>query len=391
MELVTEKSKCCGCQVCGAVCPKKAIEFREDDEGFLYPHIDKEKCIECGLCKKMCAFQTSLQNKETFCTKFQNLYAVKHKDLNVRMSSRSGGIFTAISDIVLENDGVVYGAMYDKNMEVAHVRAETKEKRNQMRGSKYVQSKTDIEIYSMVKKDLQEGRIVLYSGTSCQVASLRSFLNNKKYDNLICMDIVCHGVPSPKVYRDYLKYWEEKLGNKISDFDFRNKKDYGWAGHVESIFTEKQKVNSCLYTMLFYQHNVLRPACYVCPYKGLEHPGDITIADYWGIDRAAPGFSDNKGVSLVLVNTEVGKEYFDKALKEYESIEAIPTEIEKSMQPPLKEPFKEPDNREAFWEDYNLHGFNYVVKKYAGNSWKWIVKYRIKKILMDLQLYKVKR
>lgn len=388
MELISEKNQCCGCEVCGAVCPKKAITFNEDEEGFLYPTINEYKCCDCGQCKRACAFQTSKKNKNEFNKKFEKIYAVKHRDHDVRMKSRSGGIFTAISDIVLEKGGVVYGATYDESMEVVHVRAETKEVRNQMRGSKYVQSKTDSEIYSKIKQDLQEKREVLYSGTSCQIAALKSFLGSK-YNNLICIDIVCHGVPSPKVFRDYLKYWEVKTGEKIRDFDFRNKKDYGWAGHVESVFTKNKKKDSCLYTMLFYQHNILRPSCYVCPYKGLEHPGDITIADYWGIDVAAPGFSDNKGVSLVLVNTELGEKYFQGALNDYQSIEAIPTEIEKSMQPPLKEPFKEPVNRVDFWNDYNLHGFNYIAQKYAGNSWKWIIKYRLKKILMDLKIYKV--
>jgi coenzyme F420-reducing hydrogenase beta subunit len=387
MELLERKDNCCGCEACSAVCPHNAISMKIDEEGFLYPEINNESCVDCGLCKKVCAFNATLENKESTCNKFKNLYAVKHKDLDIRMNSRSGGIFTAISDIVLENDGLVYGAAFSENLDVLHIRAENKTTRNEMRGSKYVQSKTDKEIYKEVEKDLEAGKKVLYSGTSCQVAVLKSFLK-KEYENLITVDIVCHGVPSPKVYKDYLSFWEKRAKRKITSIDFRNKKSYGWAGHIETLSAGKKRINSCIWTTLFYQHNILRPSCYICPYKGLSHPGDITIADYWGIDKALPGFSDNKGVSLVLINTEKGREYFDNALP---VIDAVATDIEKSMQTPLKEPFKSPQSRKEFWEDYKNFGFEFIVKKYAKNHYVLEMKYVIKKILMDLNIHKVKR
>lgn len=387
MELLEKKDNCCGCEACSAVCPYNAITMKTNDEGFLYPEINNEICVDCGLCKKVCAFKATLENKESTCNNFKNLYAVKHKDLDTRMNSRSGGVFTAISDKVLEDGGLVYGAAFSENLDVLHIRAENKTTRNQMRGSKYVQSKTDKEIYKEVEKDLKTGKKVLYSGTSCQVAALKAFLN-KNYENLITIDVVCHGVPSPKVYKDYLNFWEKRTKKKITSIDFRNKKSYGWAGHIETIIAGKKRINSCIWTTLFYQHNILRPSCYVCPYKGLAHPGDITIADYWGIDNALPGFSDNKGVSLVLINTEKGRKYFDDASY---MIDAVETNIEKSMQTPLKEPFKIPQNREEFWDDYKNFGFGFVVKKYAKNHRVWKVKYIIKKILMDFNFYKVKR
>lgn len=351
-----EKNKCCGCQACAASCPTGSIEMVEDEEGFLYPQINFTTCIHCDKCEKNCPIVKREKGNE-----FIKCYAVKHKDTGVRSASRSGGIFTAISDIVLEKGGVIYGAKLTESLEVKHIRCMSQTERNSMRGSKYVQSVTDKTIYENVKKDLIKGREVLYSGTSCQVAALKSYLGIE-YKNLLCMDIVCHGVPSPKVFRDYIKYQSSKMKKPITNVDFRNKKSYGWAGHVETITTDGgRKKDSCLYTMLFYQHKILRPVCYVCPYKGLMHPGDLTIADYWGIDKALPGFSDNKGVSLVLVNTHKGNDVLELA-KHQSTIEAIETDINKSMQPPLKEPFKEPANRDLFWADYQQNGFEYIAK-----------------------------
>lgn len=292
------------------------------------------------------------------------VYAVKHKDGEIRANSRSGGIFTAISDQFLDG-GAVYGCVLNDDLMVRHVRTESKSARDKMRGSKYVQSRMG-DCFKQVKEDLDNGKKVLFSGTSCQVSGLRCFLQ-KEYDNLFCLDIVCHGVPSPKVWMDYLKWWEQKKG-KIDTVDFRNKKRYGWADHVESIyFASGRSKDSRIFTTLFYGHNCLRPSCYECPYKQLSHPGDITIADYWGIGKAAPGFSDNKGVSLVLVNSEKGAKAFDLAK---ESLIWKETRIEDSMQPPLKGPFKKPESREQFWNDYKRLGFQKIAEKYGRLSFK---------------------
>ena len=285
------------------------------------------------------------------------VFAVKHKDETTRANSRSGGIFTAISDQFL-NDGVVYGCVLDDKFNARHVRVEDNTGRDKMRGSKYIQSKIG-DCFKQVKQDLDEGRKVLFSGTSCQVAGLHCFLQ-KDYTNLLCIDIVCHGVPSPKVWHKYLD-WISK-GKKVTEVDFRNKSDFGWAAHVETIKMDDDKVDSEVFKNLFYGHNVLRPSCYECPYKSIHHPGDITIADYWGIDKAAPGFNDNKGVSLVLVNTDKGQEYFEKAKNDVEWRE---TRIEDSMQPPLKAPFPRPNERDRFWKEFETKDFSYIAKKYG--------------------------
>ena len=289
------------------------------------------------------------------------VYAVKHKDEETRAASRSGGIFTALSDEMLEKHGVVYGCVLNENFDAVHVRAENTEDRNCMRGSKYIQSKLG-DTFKNVKLDLERGKVVLFSGTSCQVAGLKAYLQ-KEYENLLCVDIVCHGVPSTKVWHEYLDWQEKKNSSKITGVDFRNKKDFGWRAHMETLYFENGKIESSgVFRTLFYGHNVLRPSCYECPYKSMMHPGDITIADYWGVEKAAPEFDDNKGVSLVLVNNETGEKILDEVKDKLIWKE---TRIEDSLQPPLKAPFPKPETREQFWRDFENKDFSYIAKKYG--------------------------
>lgn len=264
------------------------------------------------------------------------VYAVKHKDEVTRAASRSGGIFTALSDWVLSNGGVVYGCVLTDDFNAVHIRAENAKERNRMRGSKYIQSKLG-DTFKNVKVDLDIGKRVFFSGTSCQVAGLKKYLR-KEYDNLFCVDIVCHGVPSKKVWEAYISWQEQKHHAKVINVDFRNKKDFGWRDHVETLrFDNDKSVNSKVFTNLFYGHCILRPSCYECPYKSIMHPSDITIADYWGIEKAAPEFDDNKGVSLVLINNKIGIEVFNLIKKDVTWKE---TKIEDSIQTPLQKLFQ---------------------------------------------------
>lgn len=271
-------------------------------------------------------------------------YAVKYDNEAIVSESRSGGVFTAISDCFLEN-GVVYGCVLDETFKAIHVRAETRSERDKMRGSKYVQSSMG-ESFKQIKEDLEKGKLVLFSGTSCQVAGLKNFLQ-KEYLNLMCIDIVCHGVPSPKVWNKYLE-WQSK-GKRIDKVNFRNKKKYGWRDHIETVVVEETAIDSKVWTNLFYGGNILRPSCYECPYKSIYHPGDITIADYWGIEKIAPELDDNNGVSLVLINTEKGQEYFEKIKK---NIRWKETKIEDSMQRAFVRSEYKPIIRDEFWKDF---------------------------------------
>lgn len=304
------------------------------------------------------------------------VYAVKHKDEATRAASRSGGIFTALSDQVLSNCGVIYGCVLMDDFNAVHIRADNEEDRNRMRGSKYIQSKLG-DTFKSVKADLDAQKSVLFSGTSCQVEGLKKYLG-KEYDNLFCVDIVCHGVPSQKVWNAYLRWQEQKNHSKIASVDFRNKKDFGWRQHMETLtLSDGKSYSRGLYASLFYTHNILRPSCYECPFKSTLHPGDITIADYWGIEKAAPEFDDNKGVSLVLVNNDKGAAVFDAVKSRLIWKE---TRIEDSMQPPLIKAYPKPATRETFWKEFREKDFTYIAKKYGSYGLMNKVKRFVRKV-----------
>lgn len=305
--------------------------------------------------------------------KYPLCYAVKHKDVEVRMSSRSGGFFTALSNYVLKQNGIIYGCVLDEEFKAIHIRTTNESERDLMRGSKYIQSDLQ-QIFSQVKEDLDSNKKVLFSGTSCQISGLKSFLR-KRYDNLICVDIVCHGVPSPLVFEKYIKWQEEKNKSKCIKFDFRNKKDFGWNSHVETLYFENKKVNSEIFKTIFYSHCILRPACYKCPYKSTIHPGDLTLADHWGIDKIYPDFNDNKGVSLVLINSEIGEELFDIVT---DDLDIKKCNIDDCMSQSLISPFPEPKNRKEFWNYFYNNPFKKTAKKYGKKA--GLIKKIIKKL-----------
>lgn len=282
--LCGQKEKCCGCGICSYFCPKKAITMVDDKEGFSYPRIDQTKCIECGKCVKVCAMQAS--NEERLTKDCVSIYAVKHKHDAVRMKSRSGGLFTAISDVVLERGGVVYGAKAITPREVQHIRVHTKEDRDTIRGSKYVQSSI-IEALPQLECDLKEGLEVLFTGSPCQCAAVLRAFPQHKYPKLILCEFICHGVPSKKVLGDYLDWVEKKYKSKVIEFDFRDKEKHSWESHVERIKLSKKTIYSRRYTNLFYGNQCLRPSCYACPYTQRRRASDFVIGDYWGIDRVA--------------------------------------------------------------------------------------------------------
>lgn len=324
--------------------------------------------------------QTMILDKEI------STYAVKHKSFEIRMKSRSGGIFTALTDYVLEQSGMIYGCALDDNFLAIHKRAVDKDGRDGFRGSKYIQSNMN-DTFHDVYTDLQSEKLVLFSGTSCQTEGLRRYLEvlHCKMDKLILVDIVCHGVPSPKVWSDYLKYTNKKYPGKIESVDFRNKKKYGWKDHVETITIDGVEHDSRIFTTLFYDHNILRPSCYKCPFKNINHSADITIADCWGIDKNMPEFTDNNGVSLVLVNTKKGKEIFEHASND---IISVSCDINDYLQPPLRYSFEKPANREKFWKYYSKQSFDKVVDKFVirkNNSFMKRLKRKVHKIIMSVK------
>ena len=305
---------------------------------------------------------------------FPKAYACKHRDLDVRMESRSGGVFTAVSDIILDNGGVIYGCALDENFVAVHKRATTPQQRNDFRKSKYVQSDMG-DTFLSVKNDLKNGLEVLFSGTPCQVDGLIHFLSLSSVptDKLLTMDLVCHGVPSPKLWRDYLKYQENKHG-KILNAEFRNKRDFGWKDHVETLEFKNGKLNSKIYTNIFYKNYALRRSCHECNYTSKKRVSDLTLADFWGIDLIDKEFNDNKGVSLILVNSEKGSHFFDLSV-EKNMIEVKQVDIDDVNQKSLNTPYIYTNSKEVFWDYYDKHGFKGIVRKYAiGNPIVALVK-----------------
>lgn len=340
--------------------------MEEDACGFLYPRIDPEKCIDCGLCLKKCAFQSGYEKRKEFEPFYA--YGVRHSEEQVFMESRSGGAFTALSDHILENAGAVYGAGFDEKegpFYVRHKGAETKEGRDGFRGSKYVQSDLG-DVFPEVKERLDKGQAVLFTGTGCQIGALYAYLD-KKYDRLYTMDLICHGVPSPRTWKDFLHMREEEVGGRVERAEFRNKKDHGWKAHKESVVIGGKRYDSRIYTKLFYGSDI-RHSCMQCPYANKDRVGDITLADFWGHEKAMPGiWDDDKGISLVLVNTSQGMRLWEMARDSVDFVEVTGYPFRHRR---MREAMKKPEDYDRFWEDYEKKGFVYCAEKYAGHRKK---------------------
>lgn len=338
----TEKKDCCGCSACVQRCPKQCISLQEDNEGFLYPKVDEDTCIHCGLCEKVCPIINQAVKINPL-----KVLAVKNRNEEERMNSSSGGVFLPLAREVIAKGGVVFGAVYDEQWEVHHVYAEKIEDVYPMMGSKYLQSRIE-NTYRETEQFLKQGREVMFVGSPCQIAGLRTFLRGKEYSNLLTVDFLCHGVPSPGVWRRYLAetYSEVSLKEKcrlqaaagknsvlllslnatspIGDIKFRDKRESGWK-KFRFVVRQKSALKADKISVLssdihydnpfmrgFLSDIYLRPSCYECKCKnGLNH-SDLTIGDYWAARVTDQDFDDDKGVGLVLVNTSKGKEYFDR-------------------------------------------------------------------------------
>ncbi len=311
MTQVTDKELCCGCAACENVCPKNAVSMKADALGFLYPEIDREKCADCGLCERACP----INRKGMGGSPVRKAYALINASDKIRMESSSGGAFTLLAERTIADGGVVFGARFDPEFNVVHGFAEGIEGLSEFRGSKYVQSDMGACL-SECRNFLDSGRNVLFSGTPCQCAGLRSFLG-KDYENLTAVDFICHGVPSPALWQKYRIYREKKSASRVVKTAFR-RKNCGWKQYsLQFTFANCseycQPLDKDKYLRIFLHDTALRRSCYCCPAKGRERHSDITLADFWGVEEIAPEYFDDKGTSLVCVNSDRGERLLDSA------------------------------------------------------------------------------
>ncbi|MCH5248460.1 MAG: Coenzyme F420 hydrogenase/dehydrogenase, beta subunit C-terminal domain [Lachnospiraceae bacterium] len=383
--LPDKKQDCCGCSACAQICPKDCIAMTEDNEGFAYPEIDTNKCIGCNLCEKTCPIivkkNINEQNKE-YAEHFPKAVGGWHKNEAVRFESSSGGAFTLFAEHIIRQGGIVYGAALNEELHTEHIGVERIEDLIKLKGSKYVQS--DIAgVYKEIKEQLINSRKVLFTGAPCQCAGLHSFLHSdesfnkdaSRYDNLYTCDFICHGVPSPKVFRSYINYLEAKYHDKVVSFRFRNK-DKGWNPTGFQMGTDigfknignKRFVPALrdAYMNGFLDDVYLRPSCYNCEFKSLpKYYADITIADFWGVKKVDPELYDGKGTSLVLLHNEHAKELFDRVKSNffYKEVD-FKAAIHKNKS--LLKSSDENPHRDSFFLDYESLPFDKVRKKYMG-------------------------
>lgn len=372
---ITDKSKCSGCYSCVNACPKKCITMISDQEGFWYPNIDKEKCIDCGLCEKRCPILNDMKVNNN-----PKAYACYNLNEEIRKESSSGGIFTLLASNIIDRGGIIYGAAFNHNYEVEHIKITTKKELNKLRGSKYVQSKIG-EVYAEIKELLNQEKIVYFSGTPCQIDGLLCFLD-KKYDNLICQDIICHGVPSPMVWKDYVESKNEEYGSKPVRINFRQKNS-GWNLYELSLQYKDSSYNYChkddLFMRAFLSNLILRPSCYNCSSKSLHRNSDITLADFWGIDNIDKCMNDDKGISLIFINSNKGKNLFKEILDDirYKEVD-INDAVKYNCSAYLS--VKEPKKRKAFFRNYGKINF----EKNVNSCTKVMVHIKIKNKLKSI-------
>ncbi len=381
-----DKQFCCGCRACENICSFEAIKMEYDSEGFLYPVIEKSKCHDCGLCIKTCP----VINKPNSHTP-ESVYALQYQEACSLKNSSSGGVFIGIAKYIQSIGGSVFGCIFDENNKAIIVEADSEEMLYKMQGSKYVSSDTG-NSYSQVKRLLDDGTMVFYSGAPCQVAGLRNFLK-KDYENLLTMDFLCHGMPSDKMFQSNIQYLEKKYRGRVSDYQFRDKSLKGW-GLVSSFLVkgkrrfESGQLNG--YFTGFIKGYMNRYSCYSCAFRGLERISDITVGDFWGY--SGEKINSEQGVSFLTVNTEAGRKiYNDAIIGHYLIQETSTTDVGKANSSLISnETENVPEIRKKIYSELDHNGYEMIRKKYFIPKKYWLIKLSnrtpvvLKKGLMDL-------
>lgn len=392
---IINKQDCCGCTACMQRCPKSCITMLEDEEGFFYPSVDNTSCINCGICEKVCPIINQDETRKPLI-----VYAGINTNEEQRLKSSSGGIFVLLAEQIIKEGGVVFGAHFNNNWEVEHCYVETLEHIEPLMRSKYVQSNIN-NTYKEAECFLKQKRKVLYVGTPCQISGLKKFLR-KEYDNLIAVDFICHGVPSPGIWRKYLHQLNDFSSKKncvssfnvkedIININFREKQlgGYSWRnfGFVinnndETLVNSDFRKNN--YMNAFLQNIILRPSCYSCKAKSGKSGSDITISDFWGIENIDNKFNDDKGVSMIIINTDKGMTLLSK--QDSLSMNVVPTDLSLSQNIMYSESVREPKNRTAFFK--NINNSNNILKaltNYTRTSYCQKLKHYIYRVLNHIR------
>ena len=348
------KDLCCGCGACEQICPTQAIHLKINEEGFAYPVIEEKLCVNCGICVKKC--QCIKEISVIKCAEEPRVYAAVNNDPQNLKRSSSGGVAFLLGKYIIEQKGVVFGAAYDEEMNIVHKKVETEDELWRLQGSKYAQSIIG-RTYRETEESLKQGKKVLFMGTPCQIGGLYHFLG-QNYPQLYTMDVICYGVPSSGIYKDYIKWKEKKAKGKIKNINFRSK-IIGWGDSVTEIEFLNKRTRRCgsdedEWYQTFISHVATRESCHHCKYTNFQRMSDITVGDFWGIEKYKPDMDCKAGISKILVNTNKGRELFDGIVPYiwYEEMDA-----EAAIRPNLQHPPKRSDKRKQFFEDYKAEGF----------------------------------
>lgn len=371
---------CVGCRSCEQVCPVQCIEFRTDEDGFLYPNIDEEKCVQCGKCLAHCPAKK--ENKKQYPI---SIYGVKNKNRERLLRSASGGASDLAAQYILAENGVVFGCAYEEKLKVGHIEVAKEKDLCQIQSSKYVQSNLK-NCYTIVKERLDEGKKVLFTGTPCQIAGLYAFIGEGNKENLYTLDLICHGVPSPLFFEKYLKYQEDKLGEPIESYNFRSKEKRGWGTQYQirtQNHVKQNKLSLDKYGKHFMAGDCYRECCYQCEYSCMERISDLTCGDFWGVEKSHPEFMDSSGVSVVLVNTKHGEQLLEKMSEFADIVKASVNEI-LPYQGNLVRPTKRTEKRDGFYKNINSP---YFVKelKVGLHPKEWIKSLLPQKIILKVK------